>query len=363
VKKGEVAARTAARGKQDARPDDIFAGLTAGAPERGAKLSDDLGLDSLDMVELVVRLEKRYGVSLDETIIGPDTTVGEIEDLASHTPVTKPAGTVFLPMPRWVRRGPARLLRRLLTGGIVLPGFRFVCPIDAEGVEHLNRIEGPRILCANHQSDLDPLALLLALPPRYRRRVAPAMGLNRFHAYFTHLGKKPEPRSTEKPSPGDRQPRRRPAKKTVRQPQQAKNTGRRLQRFSHRLAYGIVTLLFQTFPFPQGAAYRPSMEYAGELLDAGLWLLIFPEGRVSEDGGVGVFKGGVSLIAERTDVPVVPVSIDGMQRVLPPGRRLPRRGRVRVSFGEPLNYTGEEHERFAKRIEVEVRRMQHGAGS
>jgi long-chain acyl-CoA synthetase len=124
------------------------------------------------------------------------------------------------------------------------------------------------------------------------------------------------------------------------------------------VGYGILTFLFQTFPFPQGSAFRPSLEYTGELIDEGLCILIFPEGRVSEDGSIGLFKGGVSLIAEKTGVPVIPVRIEGMQKVLPPGHWWPRRGSVQTTFGKPHLYAGEGHEHFAGSLEESIRSME-----
>jgi long-chain acyl-CoA synthetase len=305
------------------------------------------------MVELVCRLEKQYGISLDETIIGPDTTVEEIRALASRaSQASLAAGTVrparrdSPPMPRWARRFPIRLLRRILTDGIVLRIFNLFCRLEVGGIENLHLLQGPRILCANHQSDLDPLAILLALPGRYRKLVSPAMGLNRFHAYFQHLGMEPEERGRKR--------RKSSGEKTDRYRERA---GRGLNPFAHHLGYFLLTLLFQTFPFPQGAAFRPSLEYTGELLDAGLWILIFPEGRVSSSRQMGNFKGGVSLIAEKTEVPVFPVSIEGMHEVLPPEHWWPRRGKVRIAFGEPLQYIDEGHERFARMLEKAVRAL------
>jgi long-chain acyl-CoA synthetase len=351
VKKGEVIRRIAGREKPASRRNELFHGLVAGSPDRGARLLDDLGLDSLDMVELVSRIEKTYGVSLDETIIGPDTTVGEIEELASRDSRLKaPSLQRALPMPRWTIRFPARLTRFVVTNGVILFFFNLLCRIQVEGLENLNFHKGPRILCANHQSDLDPLAILTALPLRYRRFIAPAMGLNRFYGYFTELGRKPEAR------PKGKRPRT-GCGNTGKPPSSTRVFHRHVQRLFHHLGYGIVTLLFQTFPFPQGAAYRPSLEYTGELLDAGMWILIFPEGRVSSDGRIGDFKGGVSLIAEKTDVPVFPVAIEGMNRVLPPGTWLPRRGRVRIAFGKPLQYRDEGHEHFVQGIEETVRNL------
>jgi long-chain acyl-CoA synthetase len=349
VKKGEVVQGVIAQEASSSETDTLFHGLAAGVPGEDARLSRDLGLDSLDMVELVCRLEKRYGISLDETTIGPDTTVSQIRALASQAPSAEAAGPsrqTTPSMPRWTKRTPVRLLRRILMDGAILPLFGLFCRIEVHGLDNLQQLQGPVILCANHQSDLDPLAVLFSLPGRYRKLVSPAMGLNRFHAHFQHLGRGPEERDG--------------SRKKGRRKKGDGKTGyisRCLKGFGHHVGYGMLTFLFQTFPFPQGAAFRPSLEYTGELIDGGLWILIFPEGSVSRDGRVGTFKGGVSLIAEKTSVPVITVSIDGMHEVLPPQHWWPRRGRVVVIFGKPHLYAGEGHEQFATRLEESVRGM------
>jgi long-chain acyl-CoA synthetase len=318
-------------GPEKAAGAELFDDLVAGEVNRNMQLSADLGLDSLDMVEVICRLEKKYGVSLDETLIGPDTTVGEIEALSSQ-----PQKTLSIPMPRWTRKKPALILRSLITNGIILPFFRMFCKIEVQGLEELEKHKGARILCVNHESDLDPLALLLSLPLRYRKRIAPAMGLIRFHPLFTQVGRFGEDADRYGPN------KKRPSF---------------WKRFIYALAYYLVTLLFQAYPFPQGAAYRPSLEYTGELLDAGLWILIFPEGRVSETGDMNRFKGGISLLAEKTGVPVFPIGVRGMHEILPPGRRFPHRGRVSLSFGNPLYYGGQEHDEFTSQVEQSVRRL------
>ena len=43
-------------------------------------LVDDLGLDSLDVVELIVCLEDEYGVSIPDDVASTLTTVGKIVD-------------------------------------------------------------------------------------------------------------------------------------------------------------------------------------------------------------------------------------------------------------------------------------------
>jgi long-chain acyl-CoA synthetase len=300
----------------------LLDGLLPGSVDPDMRLVEDLGLDSLDRIELVSRLEREYGTSLDESSIGPGTTLRDLEKLARHP---KPARK--LNMPRWTLSAAARFFRKIAMHCFILQAARIFCPLHVEGLERLEAERGERIIISNHQSHIDPFAILLALPRRYRRLLAPAMGLNRFGARFTDFA------STR---PG---------------------SASRFRVFLHALAYFIVTLLFQTYPFPQGAAFRPSLEYTGELLDRGHWILIFPEGEVSPDGKVRSFKKGISMIAERTGADILPVSIDGMNRVLPPESHFPRRARVKVRFGSLIRYEGEGYEKFAKLAENAVRAL------
>jgi len=312
--------------------EELLEGIVPGRIDRNTRLVQDLGLDSLDLVEVVCRIERKYGVSLDESVIGPETTLRDLETIAA-----KPEYRTHLAMPRWARKKWASLLRRFLVNCIILPAFRIPCRLTAHGLENLKGISGPCIICANHTSDLDPLALLLALPRPYRRFISPAMGLNRFYAYFSHLGTAPADdaeASAARETTGTNQ--------------------KTFKRMLHRAMYVMVTLLFNTFPFPQGTAYRPSFEYSGELLDAGFWILFFPEGMVSRTGKIGGFRGGVSLLAERTGALVLPACIQGMHTVLPPGRFIPKRGKVCISFGRPMHYS-DDSETFTKKLEQRVK--------
>jgi long-chain acyl-CoA synthetase len=61
------------------------------------------------------------------------------------------------------------------------------------------------------------------------------------------------------------------------------------------------------------------------------------------------------MIAARLGVPVVPVRIEGLDKVLPPSWRMARPGRVRVAFGAPIRLTGEDYEVLAKQVEDAVK--------
>ncbi|MBL7494610.1 1-acyl-sn-glycerol-3-phosphate acyltransferase [Frankia sp. AgB1.9] len=74
-----------------------------------------------------------------------------------------------------------------------------------------------------------------------------------------------------------------------------------------------------------------------DLLRQGELVGIYPEGTRSPDGRLYRGKTGVARVAATAPAPVIPVAMIDTVRVLPPGRRLPRRGRVEVRIGPPLD--------------------------
>ena len=98
-----------------------------------------------------------------------------------------------------------------------------------------------------------------------------------------------------------------------------------------------------------------SRENAVQLLRAGELLLIFPEGVRSQSGDIKPFRGGIGMIASRLDVPVIPVRLEGVDRVLPTGSQLIRPARVRVAFGAPLRLRGDDYATLARQVEEKVR--------
>ena len=78
---------------------------------------------------------------------------------------------------------------------------------------------------------------------------------------------------------------------------------------------------------------------AVRLLQAGEAVMIFPEGSRSLDGRVGRFKPGAFRLAVSLGVPILPVTIAGGHEAWPPGRALPRRGKMTITY-HPLIYPG-----------------------
>jgi 1-acyl-sn-glycerol-3-phosphate acyltransferase len=82
---------------------------------------------------------------------------------------------------------------------------------------------------------------------------------------------------------------------------------------------------------------------AARALAAGHRLLAYPEGRISPDGSIGEFKDGAFVIAVAAQVPVVPIAVNGTGRIWPPGRRAIHAGPVRMVAGSPLPISGLTH--------------------
>jgi long-chain acyl-CoA synthetase len=61
------------------------------------------------------------------------------------------------------------------------------------------------------------------------------------------------------------------------------------------------------------------------------------------------------MIASRLGVPVVPVRIEGLEKVLPPAWKWPSPGRVKVTFGAPLRLSGDDYEALARQVEEAVK--------
>jgi 1-acyl-sn-glycerol-3-phosphate acyltransferase len=82
-----------------------------------------------------------------------------------------------------------------------------------------------------------------------------------------------------------------------------------------------------------------------EMLDAALGLLrqgalfgIYPEGTRSPDGRLYRGRPGVGWLALNSGLPVIPVAMSGTDHVLPPGRKVPRVGKIKIRVGEPLTF-------------------------
>jgi len=128
--------------------------------------------------------------------------------------------------------------------------------------------------------------------------------------------------------------------------------------FTNSLNYYLSTLFFNAFPIPQrepGAL--ATLRYMGDLANERWCVLIFPEGKMTREGEIAPFQPGVGMIASKLDLPVVPIRIDGLHRVLHQTWRMAHPGPVRIAFGSPLRLTGDNFLAQAREVEEAVRKL------
>ncbi len=288
---------------------------------------DELGLTSLDRIELMMALEDRARTTLSETAVSEARTVGDLRRLTQQPTETGVTSEESFQLPRWNRWLVVRLIRNLSQRTWILPLAHLFFHLDVEGREHLRSVDGPVVFASNHQSHFDTPVILTALPNRLRRVIAVAMWKEYFDAYFVPHGHS------------------------------------RRDRLTMGALYYLVAGFFNAFPLPQAEpGARDAIRYMGELATSGFSILIFPEGFRTERGEISTFQPGIGLIASRLHLAVVPVRLEGVDRVLHHTWHWPKRGSVRVTFGAPIVLEGNEYAALAQRVQQAVVALQPAGG-
>jgi long-chain acyl-CoA synthetase len=283
-----------------------------------ANLDSDLGLSSLDRVELLGALEDRYQVDLGETRFAAARTVRDLEDMlrGDMAPgegvqdevekdgvAKKGTRRAAYHYPRWTLRWPTTWLRflahyLLLRPAIVLLGWPRI-----EGRENLRAVNGPLLVVCNHIADVDFAFVQTALPARFRNCLATAT--------------------------------RGEALETLRTPPLSRGF---FASIYDQTKWILGVSLLNLFPLPREAGFRQSFAYAGEAADRGYSILVFPEGRHTADGTINQFRAGIGLLANNLGVPVLPMRILGLFEVNQAGKRFAAPWKIRVRIGHPMNF-------------------------
>ena len=284
----------------------------------GSDLSADLNLSSVDRVELMSALEDRYQVDLSEARFAEAKTVGDVERLLAAP--SAPSPVKEFDYPRWAVRWPVRALRFVIYYALTWPATMILAAPRVRGRARVKPADGPFLVVCNHVTYLDVGFVLAGLPFGVRHGLATAMDGERLAA--------------------------------MRRPPQDSSLPRRAL---ERLKYFLVVALFNVFPLPRRSGFRESFSYAGELIERGESVLIFPEGELTSDGSIAPFRSGIGLLASQLKVPVVPVRIEGLFAVRQAHKRMARPGTVRVTIGEPVTFPPEATpEEITQELQVRV---------
>jgi long-chain acyl-CoA synthetase len=178
----------------------------------------ELGLSSLERVELMVALEEAFQTRLDERAFSGARDVAQLRTLVEEASKGEAEPLAALEFPAWNRSPAARMVRRLVLPGFVLPLARVFAWIHVDGRAHVEGLKGPVIFASNHQSFMDTPVIMAALPRRWRYRLTPAMAKEFFDAHFF-----PERHG-------------------------------RMLRLATSVGYYLAALLFNAFPLPQREA-------------------------------------------------------------------------------------------------------------
>jgi long-chain acyl-CoA synthetase len=282
----------------------------------------DLGLDSLSRVELVVNMEKSFGINLPDSfgseIFTVKDTVQKLKELMSagpgktlaRTPVSwgeilsqdppeEIAATVTLePAVLW------NAVRYALTLALTCI-FRGYNRLSVRGRENLPE-QGPYIIAPNHLSLADAPSIIAGISWKLASQT--------FFLGATEYFGGP---------------------------------------VSSRIAKAL-----HVIPVDMDARLYGAMQLSAYVLRRNKILCVFPEGGRSRDGSIKEFKKGVGIIAKELNIPVVPVAIKGTYEMLPTGRKFPRPARVTVTFGKPLHPGDLDYEGVVNALYRDVVRMQ-----
>jgi long-chain acyl-CoA synthetase len=300
---------------------EVLQSLRKGAPPMQADLDSDLALSSIERVELMSALEEKYGVQLNETKFAEAQTVGDVERLVqSAEPETARSEYHH---PRWTQRAAMRWIRIAVYYLLSWPSTLILAKPRVRGREHLRDVRGPVLVIANHLTFIDIGLVLWAMPPRIRHRLAAAMEAEILESIRR---------------PGDEvKPLLRPVS---------------------TLVYWLILALFNVFPLPKRSGFRESFAFAGDSVNRGYSVLVFPEGRRSrETGRLQPFMSGIGILADGLNVPIVPVYIKGLWPAKQRNRIWARAGEIEVIIGKPLRFAHETPEHITAELERRTREL------
>jgi long-chain acyl-CoA synthetase len=348
-------------------------GLTSHQEARGAtgdlRLSEDLRLDSLGRVQLLDALEERLGVAIDQETYAKAETLAELRRLVTgvgeaevavsqpivqsenspdagaanfgaatekleareqvesqHQPEDRsgPAAARYV-YPRWPWLWPFRWIRAAFVECVLRPlVWLLAAPRVVRTSQALTLAANePMLIIANHVTAYDEPLLLYALPVAMRNRIAAAMSGEMLED-FRH----------------------------------ARNMQLRWLNPLGPPTWLLLTALFNAFPLPRQRGFQRSFAHAGEALDRGFNVVVFPEGTRSPDGALARFRPGIGLLVKQASAAVLPMALYGLGDLKTGKRGWFRSGTLEVCVGQPVRFAANETESaITARLHSEVEKL------
>ncbi|MGA9668485.1 MAG: AMP-binding protein [Terracidiphilus sp.] len=347
------------------------------------RLTEDMHLDSLGRVQLAASIEERMGMvpesgfleevqtlgELRRLVGGPqsqngshpatepepgtDLSSAEVTSVSNENPVSTvskgteeseadpqeqqsepqvaPAPKATYLYPHWPWWLPMRWLRAAFGEMVIRPLTRLLAkPKVVSTAPEAIASQEPMLIVANHVTAFDAALLLYALPGKVRRRVAVAMSGEMLED-FRHF---------RNPFPGPKYGR--------------------FYLFGPP-AYWLVTAFYNVFPLPRQRDFQPSFSHAGEAMDRGFSVMVFPEGARSPEGKIARFRPGIGLLVKQSGVPVLPMALRGLGELKTRQLSWFRSGKIEVVVGEPIRFSVLETEAsITARLQDEVEKLMKG---
>jgi long-chain acyl-CoA synthetase len=262
----------------------------------------DLGLDSMQRVELLAALEQEVGGDVEESRLSEIYTVGELVDEVLQSAGSGKARTQSAGWRELLREEPTdpdvlvlaktrpwSEVALFLASRLVQIVCRDRFQLKVTGLEKVPE-QGPYLLCSNHQSFIDAVVMssLLAWPVF---RILFSVGTSEIFG----------------------------------------------SRFMRKLAR-----LLRVVVVDPDANLVPAMRAGAFGLRHGRVLILYPEGERSIDGSPKTFKKGAAILAIHQQVPIVPVAIDGFHEAWPRGKSFQKFAPLKIAFGDPIYPPPEE---------------------
>ncbi len=258
----------------------------------------DLGLDSMQRIELLTALEQQLGGDVPEAQLAEVYSVRDLID-AVVSSASRGEGQASAAAPVWstILNEPVTdpEVLALASHNIFAEVFFFLLGkliylfaldrfrLKVRGLENLPE-KGPYLLCSNHQSYIDPLVMVGALPYRQFRDTF-ALGTSDIFG-----------------------------------------TG-----FMRRLARWLRVAVLDP-----DANLVPAMRAGAFGLSQGHILVLYPEGERTNDGNPRIFRKGAAILSIHTQAPIVPVAIEGFYEAWPRHKALPKFTDLQLVFGRPI---------------------------